>query len=136
MTTDDRAFIMPYAARSSKWLYMLGEFPAHSNPIVTKSDLTRGYITRYFVRPISEPDFTTEVDQDQYSKFIRNDRFICASVNWKIVGKKETTVDKDGIIKYGTIDFNKNLIKKADLTFGGLTRYIDNYEEFWVQEEF
>ena len=109
--------------------------PIYSKPIVTKSDVRSGYLTRYFVRPAIEKDFITEVDHIQFHTLKRNHRFICIALKWKIVGKKHTTLTKDNIERFGTVDYNKRSVKKADLTFGGLTRYISNYEEFWVQEE-
>jgi hypothetical protein len=34
----------------------------------------------------------------------------------------------------GVRDYNKQLVERGDLTFGGLSNYIFDYLEYWVSE--
>lgn len=114
---------------------MLEPVPQLTPPVVTSTDASTGYITRYFVRQVNDKDYIVEVDQKQYEAFKKNPRFITTSVKWKIIGKKETITLSNQISLYGVKDANKLAVSTADLTFGGLYRYITNYLEYWVAEE-
>ena len=112
----------------------LQESPSLVTPIVTQSDAANGYITRYFVRQTNDVGLVIEVDKLQFDKFKSNPRFIVAKIRWKIVGKKDSTMTSYGATSRGVRDININEVSKADLTFGGLMRYIQDYTEFWVSE--
>lgn len=103
-------------------------------PIVTLSDLENKYIKRYFVRPSNHTDYVTEIDERQFSDFKNNPRFVTVMIKWRIVGKKETIKMSNGINSLGVRDTNKETVRKADLTFGGLMKYITDYTEYWQAE--
>jgi hypothetical protein len=103
-------------------------------PVVTQQDAERGYIMRYFVRPVNEKNYIIETDQNNYDEYKTNARFITAVVKWKIVGPKETVKSNYGATTLGVKDANLQAVSNADLTFGGLTSYIRNYTEYWIAE--
>jgi hypothetical protein len=63
-----------------------------------------------------------------------NPRFITTQLQWKIVGKKATTVASSGAKNLGVRDYNLLEVTRADLTFGGLRRYITDYLAFWLYD--
>ena len=103
-------------------------------PIVTQQDAQRGYIMRYFVRPVNEKNYIIETDQTNYDNYKTNARFITAAIKWKIVGPKESVKSNYGATSLGVKDANLQSVSNADLTFGGLTSYIRNYTEYWIAE--
>lgn len=119
---------------SQRLINKLQKNPYHVSPIVTQSDERNGYIQRYFVRPTNDKNLIIEVDKNQYNIFKQNKRFIVCQIRWKIIGKKETTVMKNGVTDSGVKDININEVMKIDLTFGGLKNYISNYLEYWIKE--
>jgi hypothetical protein len=108
--------------------------PEYSKPVVTQSDADRGFITRYFVRQTNDSMFIVEVDKNQYTQFKDNPRFITIELEWKIIGKLETVMLSNGANLYGVKDINRIAVADADLTFGGLRKYISDYGEFWLRE--
>jgi len=113
---------------------ILDKMPVPKLPIITQRDVENKYITRYFVRLVNDKDYVVEIDKVQYEEFKENPRFVTTQLKWKIVGKKETVKMNTGINLYGVEDQNKILVADADLTFGGLHRYITNYLGYWVAE--
>lgn len=132
--TDRKLFTKLYPKTADKLIPELEAMPEYVRPIVTLSHKEDKFITRYFVRAVNDKSMITEVDKTQYSDFKSNSRFITTEIKWKIVGKKETVKQLNGIELLGTVDTNKIAVSKADLTFGGLMNYITNYSEFWLGE--
>jgi hypothetical protein len=108
--------------------------PVVTPPIVTLQDVENKYLKRYFVRPSNHIDYVSEIDERQYSDFKTNPRFITAMVKWRIVGKKDNTILSNGVTSMGVRDTNKESVRKADLTFGGIHKYITDYTEYWQSE--
>lgn len=121
-------------AKAQKISKIVQEDPYYVRPIVTQQDASNGFVHRYFVRPVNQTEFIVEVDQGQYSNFKKNPRFLTVELRWKIKGKIDTIVTPYGARLVGVSDYNRKLVTDADLTFGGLRRYIVNYSEFWVAE--
>jgi hypothetical protein len=112
----------------------LQETPQPAKPIITQSDANTGFVTRYFVRAANDKSSIVEVDEAQSATFEANPRFITAELRWKIRGKKDTTISNMGARDFGVRDYNKMLVERQDLTFGGLSTYIFDYLEYWVSE--
>jgi hypothetical protein len=126
--------LYPELSRSRKMSIEL-QMPLQSYfPVVTQQDAQRGYIMRYFVRPVNEKNYIIETDQNNYDEYKTNARFITAAIKWKIVGPKETVKSNYGAMALGVKDANLQAVSRADLTFGGLTSYIRNYTEYWIAE--
>lgn len=132
--TDKKLFTKLYPKTAERLIPKLEAMPEYVRPVVTLSDKDDRFITRYFVRVVNDVQMITEVDKKQYNEFKDNSRFITTELRWKIVGKKETIKQSNGIELLGTIDTNKIAVTNADLTFGGLRNYITNYSEYWVGE--
>lgn len=131
---DRELLIKLYKNNERELTEQLQQTPSVVLPIVTQLDARNGYIMRYFVRQVNDKDYVLEVDKKQYENFKSNPRFIVASVKWKIVGKKETVKYNTGTNLFGVEDINRIAVANADLTFGGLRRYITNYLEYWISE--
>ena len=123
-----------YPTRTNQLSRLLQETPTPSIPVVTQGDAEQGFIDRYFVRTANNEGLVVEIDKKQYESFRKNPRFITTKLRWKIVGKKENTIIPAGAIVYGIADTNRNTVANADLTFGGLRKYIQDYAQFWVGE--
>jgi hypothetical protein len=124
-----------YKTDEQRLTRILDEMPTQSLPIVTQTDAKNGFITRYFVRQVTDKNFIVEVDNSQYEELIENPRFVTAKIKWQIVGKKQTLQKNNGIYMYGVEDINRIAVSEVDLTFGGLLKYITSYLEYWFAEE-
>lgn len=113
---------------------LLDATPTYIRPIVTQADIQAKKLIRYFTRPANDINTVTEVDKKQYQQFKSNFRFITTSIEWKIVGAKKTIILNNNINIYGVEDLNRIAVSEADLTFGGLRRYITNYLDYWYAE--
>jgi hypothetical protein len=109
--------------------------PSQVLPTVTQTDAKNKFIMRYFVRQVTDKDFIVEVDNSQYEEFKENPRFITTTVKWKIVGKKQNMTLLNGVTIFGVEDTNRVVVSEADLTFGGLLKYITSYLGYWFAEE-
>ena len=114
---------------------LLKNTPSPVTPVITQSDVLRKYFTRYFVRPTSDKTRVMEIDESQYMQFKENPIYVTTQIKWKIVGKQESDTTPYGARIYGVKDTNIKTVSVADLTFGGLTRYIRDYLEFWFSED-
>lgn len=123
-----------YPKQSDRFGINLQVMPSTYIPVVTQFDYENKFITRYFLRMANDATFIIEVDKRQYEEFKQNPRFIYTTLQWKIVGKKDSTINPENTITYGVIDINRQATANADLTFGGLQRYIKDYAQFWVAE--
>jgi hypothetical protein len=112
----------------------IDKLPTPALPVVTQEDASKKFIVRYFVRQVNDQMYVTEIDKTQYEDLKENPRFITTTIKWKIVGKKETIKHSSGANLYGVEDQNRITVADADLTFGGLRRYISSYLEYWVSE--
>jgi hypothetical protein len=124
-----------YKTDEQRLTRILDEMPTQSLPIVTQTDAKNGFITRYFVRQVTDKNFIVEVDNSQYEELIENPRFVTTEIRWKIVGKKQNMTLLNGVTIYGVEDTNRVVVSEADLTFGGLLKYITSYLEYWFAEE-
>jgi hypothetical protein len=124
-----------YKSDEQRLTRILDEMPTQSLPIVTQTDAKNGFIIRYFVRQVTDKGFIVEVDNSQYEELKENPRFVTTTVKWKIVGKKQNMTLLNGVTIYGVEDTNRVVVSEADLTFGGLLKYITSYLEYWFAEE-
>lgn len=114
---------------------ILTSTPTQVLPTVTQTDAIAGFITRYFARQVTDKNFIVEVDNTQYEELKENPRFVTTKIKWQIVGKKQNMTLLNGVIISGVEDINRIVVSEADLTFGGLLRYITSYLEYWFAEE-
>ncbi len=114
---------------------ILDTSPRPIKPVVTVEDAKQKYITRYFIRQVTDKNYVMEIDNTQYEQFSENPLYTTVEIKWKIVGKKESIKKSEYVIIPGVEEQNKNAVIDADLTFGGLRRYITNYLEYWFAED-
>ena len=124
-----------YKSDEQRLTQILEETPTQSLPIVTQADAKNGFIIRYFARQVTDKNFIVEVDNTQYEELKENPRFVTTKIKWQIVGKKQNMTLLNGVIISGVEDINRIVVSEADLTFGGLLRYITSYLEYWFAEE-
>jgi hypothetical protein len=132
---DEELLTKLYKDKESDLREILDKTPEPKKPFVVQKDAENGFVIRYFVRLVNDKDFVVEVDQTQYQDFKANPRFIATQLKWKIIGKKETYKLNTGVNVYGVADQNRIAVSNTDLTFGGLSRYISDYLEFWIAEK-
>jgi len=124
-----------YKSDEQRLTNILDIMPTQVLPIVTQTDAKNKFIMRYFVRQVTDKNFIVEVDNSQYTDFKENPRFVTTQIQWKIVGKKQDMVLSNGITMIGVEHTNRIVVSEADLTFGGLLKYITSYLEYWFAEE-
>lgn len=113
----------------------LQQTPIPVAPVVTQLEAKTGYFIRYFIRQVTDKDYVVEIDKKQYERLKSNPRFMVTTVKWKIIGKKETIKYNTGVNLHGVEEINRIAVANADLTFGGLRKYITNYLEYWIAEK-
>lgn len=123
-----------YPQKINEYSKMLQEAPVVTTPVVTRQDAENGFIIRYFVRFVNDSNYIVEIDKKQFTSLKNNPRFITTELKWKIVGTKKTLQLTSGAIVYGVGDVNRQAVSNVDLTFGGLRKYIVDYEQFWIGE--
>jgi hypothetical protein len=124
-----------YKSDEQRLTNILDIMPTQVLPTVTQTDAKNKFIMRYFVRQVTDKNFIVEVDNSQYTDFKENPRFVTTQIQWKIVGKKQDMVLSNGITMIGVEHTNRIVVSEADLTFGGLLKYITSYLEYWFAEE-
>jgi hypothetical protein len=132
---DNNILNQLYSNKKQQISAYVDKMPSQVLPVVTQSDATSGFIIRYFVKQVNDNSHIVEVDKQQYEKFKSNPRFVTTSIDWKIIGKKNTVTLLNGVNLHGVSDMNRIEVANEDLTFGGLRVYIKDYLEYWVSEE-
>lgn len=123
-----------YPNTSTDVLESLEKMPEPYKRSITQDDVLNGSFKRYFTRLVNDKNYIIEINSDEYINLKNNPRFLITSIDWIIVGKKETIERSPGIFLYGVADRNKKTVSEADLTFGGLRKYITDYLEYWFAE--
>lgn len=123
-----------YKKKEQELNNILEPMPQTVPPVVTQTDAESGYLTRYFTRSVTDEDYIVEIDKKQHQILKNNPRFVTTTIKWKIKGQKETMRMQNGINLYGVEDINRIAVANADLTFGGLRKYITSYMEYWISE--
>lgn len=131
---DDDLLTTIFKDKQIQYKNIIDAMPQSSIPVVTIADVDNGFITRYFVRPVSQRTNITEVNSRDYQLFKTNVMFVSVEIKWLIIGKKDTVKLGNGIALRGVEDRNRIAVSNADLTFGGLLNYIGNYLQYWVSE--
>jgi hypothetical protein len=110
--------------------------PSPVKLVVTNDDVDNKVVTRYFIKSANSNSQLMEIDAQQFAKFKTNNRFLTIKIDWKIVGNPKTNILPNGVVDLGVEDYNKEQVRKADITFGGLSTYIRDYLEFWYSDDF
>jgi hypothetical protein len=103
------------------------KFPSTSNPIITKGDLERGSIIRYFVKHTSRQT-VTEINSEQYNIFKNNPYYIVVKLPWIIVGP----LSSDGSGKLSVDEQNLKIINYYNKKMHGLNRKLRDTLEYYT----
>jgi hypothetical protein len=130
-TMLNKLFASPVERKA--WATILTNIPVPYKPEITQSDVRDGFMHRYFVRRVNDINNIVEIDKSQYTAFKKNPLYVVADVRWRIIGRANTLIS-NGVKNEGVRDINIRTVSNEDLTFGGLTKYIADYTEFWIGE--
>lgn len=103
--------------------------PLASRPKISDIDVSNGYVMRYFVKFISHTKIT-EVDKNQYSKFLTNPFYETLELRW-IIGGIDNDFTKNGQIVRGTKYKNQVTIDFYNKKMNGLNMILTNPLEYF-----
>lgn len=107
--------------------------PLDNRPLITRVDVIRGNVIRYFVQRVSTKRIY-EVDNVQYGLFVNNPNYTAIKIPWVISGELETTTRTgDGNTKYGARDKNKHIVEHYNTKMPGLSAKLRNHTEYFTK---
>lgn len=104
--------------------------PVSNRPTITNNDVLAGYITRYFIKPIST-NKVIEVDKKQYDMFKNSAFYESLEMKWVIGGYNKDITTADGHIVYGAGHRNEVSLDFYDKKMPGLKRILRNPLEYF-----
>jgi hypothetical protein len=105
--------------------------PLSYKPKLTPSDITRGFITRYFAQNISTKKIT-EINRTQYEQFKFDSLYSVFTIQWIISGLANDTISKDGKTLYGVRHNNTTTTNFYNNKYSGLNRILRNPLEYFI----
>jgi len=108
--------------------------PINIKPSITKSDIQLGYITRYFVKFVSDKQIY-EVDNTQYNIFVKNPFYTTIQLKWYINGQIEDIITPTGEVIKGTRQRNASSIDYYDMELPGLRFVLRNPLELYFGKQ-
>ena len=115
-------------------------FESITNTIATikLSDITNGYVTRYFCKKRNSDDII-EIDEIQYTKWLAGyiDRIMydAVTVNWKITGPLNDSMQNHVYIP-GVLSYNRTQLIQAQDILPTILTYVTDYAQFYVDNDF
>jgi hypothetical protein len=103
-------------------------FPIATKPKVTKTDIQRGSVVRYFAKGISKHN-VVEIDAEQYDIFKNNPYYTTVKLPWIIKGNLFPSV-KNGIPVLSIEEQNRKIIDFYAKRMPELKRKLKNLLEF------
>lgn len=111
--------------------------PISYYPVVTESDYSRGYFTRYFVKRTNQRGYVMEISETEFES-IRNGTatydisfYQTVSVIWKLTGPLRSKRVSQYQVREGIVDTNKRLVESTSRNFPGLKEFIaEDYAKF------
>lgn len=111
--------------------------PISHYPVVTESDYSRGYFTRYFVKRTNQRGYVMEISETEFEN-IRNGTatydisfYQTVSVIWKLTGPLRSKRVSQYQVREGIVDTNKRLVESTSRNFPGLKEFIaEDYAKF------
>jgi hypothetical protein len=102
-------------------------------PTPTDKDYLRGYITRYFVQKVNDPNTPIyEVSDTEFNSLRSSAMYNTTSLRWRIVGPKEPSDYENGkIMDNGVKKSNETSIRLASDYIVNLKLYLPNLTQFW-----
>lgn len=91
-----------------------------SVPTPTEVDYNRGYITRYFVRKLNNPNESImEVDISQFDTILSSSLYIGSKLKWRISGSESEVKYSNGV----SVKLASNKIKNLKLYLPNLLQF-------------
>jgi hypothetical protein len=112
----------------------MNTFPIGMKPSISKSDIQLGYITRYFVKFVSDTQIY-EVDNTQYNIFVKNPFYTAIQLKWYITGQIEDIITPTGEVIKGTRQRNASSIDYYDKELPGLRFVLRNPLELYFGKQ-
>ena len=107
-------------------------------PKITKRDMQRGSIERYFVRQINTPlGEITEVSKQGFDA-VRDVAFYSkVQLTWRITGNLEDVAGPASLhgatrTYTGVITANRVAVEEADRQLSGMRNRLRNYRQYWI----
>lgn len=104
--------------------------PYSNKPKITVTNLSQGYVIRYFVRNVSTK-VITEVDKKQYDAFKQNPLFQTFELQWILTAFANDKTSVDGQTIYGTKHKNTITIEFYNKRYPGLNTILNNPLEYF-----
>lgn len=107
-------------------------------PIITKEDIDRKRITRYFVRQANHKDgMIVEIDKQQYDGLKNHPMYQVIEMPWRIAGPLDDVpgppmANTPTRLYTGVITANKMALAQAEKEMPGMQYKILNPTQFWV----
>lgn len=102
--------------------------PISTKPRVTKLDVARGSITRYFIKHVSRHQIL-EIDAGQYNFYKNNPYYIAIKLPWVVAGNLFSST-KNGQPVLSIEEQNKKIVDFYDKRMSGLSRKLQNLLEY------
>lgn len=109
---------------------MVERNPITVRPIITRDDLSNGFVQRYFVQHSSAKSYIVEVNKIQYNAFKNTPGYVVISLPWSINGNANTFTEK-GVIFLGARDKNIRVIQLYERQMSGLSKVLFNPLEYF-----
>ena len=114
------------------------ETPNGASAVVTRSDVTNGFITRYFMQRINDAKIL-EVNQTTYQKWFSNTidkkMYQAVSIQWTITGNLDDTTYR-GAFQPGVMTKNKLAIADASTTIPDIANILTNLTQFYTDTDY
>lgn len=107
-------------------------------PVISKDDITQGYVVRYFARQANfKVGEITEISPQTYQRIKSNALFNIISMEWKIAGPLDDVMGIPHInsptrLQTGVITANKLTLATAEKDMPGLQYKLMNPTQFWI----
>ena len=106
-------------------------FAVETLPKLTKSDYENMFIVRYFVRQANnDKSEILEVSKEQLLNL--GNFYKKINLKWKISGKLNDTINKDGhIVEKGVYNVNRDILKLKEKEMSGISKKLFNLMQFY-----
>jgi hypothetical protein len=114
------------------------ETPIGASAVVIRSDVTNGFVTRYFMQRINDAKIL-EVNQTTYQKWFSNTidkkMYQAVSIQWTITGNLDDTTYR-GAFQPGVMTKNKLAIADASTTIPDIANILTNLTQFYTDTDY
>jgi hypothetical protein len=114
------------------------ETPYASKPVITKTDISNKFVTRFFIKRINDTNIL-EINQATYQNWSTNKidkkMYNAVSIEWAIAGNIEDSFNGSVFVP-GVLTKNKQSIEAASIRLPELQNAITNFTEYYTDTDF